>query len=237
MKLLKKIFEISKSKLWMKGLINGIPATVEFQNLLKDISVPETVIDIGSNRGQFILFIEKIFHNKRIYSFEPIAELIKKQKYFFSFKKNITFFNVALGSSSTYDEFLITNRTDSSSFLEIESKNNNSGYYKINEKRRIKINTLDNVLGDIKIKTPLLIKIDVQGFELEVLKGSKKLLKKTNYLLLEVSKNEMYKKQASEKEIINFMKKHKFKIYRSNKWSSINKTNFKQRDILFIKKR
>ena len=47
----------------------------------------------------------------------------------------------------------------------------------------------------------------------------------------------MYKKQASEKEIINFMKKHKFKIYRSNKWSSINKTNFKQRDILFIKKR
>ena len=31
MKLLKKIFEISKSKLWMKGLINGIPALLNFK--------------------------------------------------------------------------------------------------------------------------------------------------------------------------------------------------------------
>ena len=51
------------------------------------------------------------------------------------------------------------------------SKNNNSGYYKINEKRRIKINTLDKA-GDKKLNT-FINKADVQGFELEVLKVQK----------------------------------------------------------------
>ena len=70
-----------------------------------------------------------------------------------------------------------------------------------------------------------------------MLKGSKKILKATKYILLEVSKNEMYKKQPTEAKIIYFLKKNNFKILISNKWSKIKNTNFKQRDILFIKKK
>ena len=83
---------------------------------------------------------------------------------------------------------------------------------------------------------PVLIKIDVQGFELEVLKGSKKTLPNIDYLLLEVSKNQMYNKQAIELEIINFLKKEKFIIMESSKWKKINNTEFMQRDILFKRK-
>ena len=86
MHLLKKIykfFKLSKSKLWRKGLLNGIAATVELENLVKDIN-PETIIDVGSNKGQFILLIEQLFPKKTIYSFEPLTEILEKQRNFFN---------------------------------------------------------------------------------------------------------------------------------------------------------
>ena len=52
-----KIFKLSKLlkyRLWRKGLFNGIAATTELENMVKDIN-PETIIDIGSNKDQFIM--------------------------------------------------------------------------------------------------------------------------------------------------------------------------------------
>ena len=83
-----KLFKLSKFKLWRKGLLNGIAATIELENMVKDIN-PETSIDVGSNKGQFIILIEKLFPNKTVYSFEPIKEMINKQKKFFDFRGNL----------------------------------------------------------------------------------------------------------------------------------------------------
>ena len=236
MNFLKKIYNLCKSKIWLKGMLSGIYATIELKELIKGIKTPETIIDIGSNKGQFILLIEKIYPNKNIYSFEPIKEMINKQKKFFAYKNNIIFHNVALGSSTTFKEFLITTRMDSSSFLKIVSDKNKSKNYDIVENRNIQINTLDNLLINEKISHPVLIKIDVQGYELEVLRGANNLLKKTDYLLLEVSKNEMYQNQPIEKVIVEYLKNLNFDILKSNNWSKIQNTNFYQRDIIFYKK-
>tara|TARA_B110000196_G_scaffold260987_1_gene232364 strand:- start:271 stop:984 length:714 start_codon:yes stop_codon:yes gene_type:complete len=236
MKFIKKILNLCRCKLWFKGMLNGIPATIELEKLVKDIRVPETIIDIGSNKGQFILLIEKLFPNKMVYSFEPIKEMIDKQKKFFKYKKNIIFHNLALGSSITSKDFLITNRMDSSSFLKIAEDKNESKKYLIKEKRNIKISTLDSILLNEKISRPILIKMDVQGYELEVLKGSNDLLKKTDYLLLEVSENEMYQNQPTEKIIIKYLKDLNFDIFKANEWLNIKNTNFNQRDVLFYKK-
>lgn len=236
MNFLKKIYNLCKSKIWLKGMLSGIYATIELKELIKGIKTPETIIDIGSNKGQFILLIEKIYPNKNIYSFEPIKEMIDKQKKFFAYKNNIIFHNVALGSSTTLKEFLITARMDSSSFLKIVSDKNKSKNYDIVENRNIQINTLDNLLINEKISHPVLIKIDVQGYELEVLRGANNLLKKTDYLLLEVSKNEMYQNQPIEKVIVEYLKNLNFDILKSNNWSKIQNTNFYQRDIIFYKK-
>ncbi len=221
--------------LWLKGMFHGIYATVELEKLVKDIKAPETIIDIGSNKGQFILLMEQIFPNKIVYSFEPIIEMINKQKKFYKYKKNITFHNLALGSSICSKEFLITNRMDSSSFLKVVSNTNKSKNYNVIEKRDIKVSTLDEIFLNEKIPHPILIKMDVQGYELEVLKGAKNLLNKTDYLLLEVSENEMYQNQPTEKIIIEYLKDLNFEIFKANNWLSIKNTNFKQRDILFYK--
>ena len=233
--MIKKIFKLCKSRLFFQGLLNGIAATVEHEDLIRGINPPNTIIDIGSNKGQFMILIEKMFPNKIIYSFEPIEEMLQKQKKFFYYKKNVFFNNFALGNEISKKDFFITNRKDSSSFLKIVENKNKSKNYEIKEKRQIQINTLDNYFLDKNIILPILIKIDVQGFELEVLKGSKELLKKTDYLLLEVSDSEMYRSQASEVAVIEFLKRLNFQIYKSSNWKSIKNTSFNQRDILFKK--
>ena len=230
-----KLFKIFKSKLWIKGLLFGIPAYTELDKLISNIKTPESIIDIGSNKGQFILVIEKKFPNKEIFSFEPILELINKQKIFFKNKKNIKFFNVGLGNINQKKKFLITSRMDSSSFLSISNIGKKNEDYKVKEERIIKINKLDNFIDKDKLIRPVLMKIDVQGYELEVLKGALNILSKTDYIIAEVSKQEMYLNQATEEKIIDFLGNHGFKVKDYNEWTNIKHTNFSQRDLLFQK--
>ena len=227
-----KLLKLLKFKLWRKGLLNGIAATVELENMVKNINL-ETIIDVGSNKGQFIMLMEQIFPNKIIYSFEPIFEVLEKQKKFFNYKKNIFFYNFALGSVPSTKEFFITKRIDSSSFFKINiTKNKN---YEIQTKKNVQIKTLDEVMANKEIIKPILVKIDTQGYELEVLKGSERTLSNIDYLLIEVSENEMYINQPKSDEIIEYLQNINFNIIKQTPPIKINNTNFIQRDVLFKK--
>ena len=120
--------------------------------------------------------------------------------------------------------------------LPFNKPNSSNQDYKIIERREIQIFKLDTILCNKNLKKPIILKLDVQGYEMEVLKGSLKILKRINYILIEVSKSEIYKNQATEKQIINFLKKRNFFPLNSTKSTKINKTNFLQRDILFKRK-
>ena len=56
-----------------------------------------------------------------------------------------------------------------------------------------------------KLEKPILTKLDIQGYELEALKGFGNLLKDNDYILVEVSFQEIYKNQPFANEIINFL--------------------------------
>ena len=227
------VTKLLKYNLWRKGLLNGIAATIELENMVKDIN-PETIIDIGSNKGQFIMLIEQLFSNKIIYSFEPLVEALEIQKRFFNYKKNIFFYNFALGSNPSTKEFFITKRMDSSSFFKINKIKNKN--YEIQSKKNIQIFTLDEVMVNKEIPKPILLKIDVQGYELEVLKGSDKILSKIDYLLIEVTDSEMYINQPISTEIIEYLKNKNFHIIKENVHLKIDNTNIVQKDLLFKKK-
>jgi len=198
-----KLIKLFKNQKTRKGLFNNIAANIELEDLIKELKF-QTVLDIGSNKGQFILLIEKLFNDdKDIYSFEPINEILEKQKNFFLNKKNISFFNFALGEKSSKKILNITKRKDSSSFLEINNIIKNSDYL-TEEKREIEVKSLDELMKNKNLIKPILAKIDVQGYELEVLKGSKNFLKQIKYIIIEVSEDKIYTEQALENDIIKY---------------------------------
>ena len=238
MKFFNKILKFSKlikNKTSLKGLFHNIAANVELENLVKNLDF-ETVIDIGSNKGQFVLLIEKLFNNKVIYSFEPIYESLKKQKNFFKYKKNLFFYNIGLGNEKSKKIINITNRIDSSSFLKVNQNEYKNDDYIIKEEREISMNTLDEVMINEQIKEPILIKIDVQGFELEVLKGGVNFLKKTKFIIIEVSDKEIYKNQSTQIEVKNFLNRNGFEALKENLPTKIKNIDSYQKDILFINK-
>ena len=76
----------------------------------------------------------------------------------------------------------------------------------------------------------------MQGYELEVLKGSEKNLSKIDYLLIEVTDSEMYINQPISTEIIEYLQNRNFHIIKENPHLKIDNTNIIQKDLLFKKK-
>ena len=125
-------------------------------------------------------------------------------------KNKINYFNVGLGNKKSKKKFYITQREDSSSFLKPSNLDLNE--YEIKNIRNVQLDRLDNIIKSHNIKKPALIKLDVQGFELEALKGAIKILKNIDYIITEISYKKIYHNQVSKKKLIKFLKKNHFSM-------------------------
>jgi len=76
----------------------------------------------------------------------------------------------------------------------------------------VSVKPLSALLTEADIVSPALLKIDVQGYELEVLKGCGSLLKTFEYIFVECSFLELYQKQALAHEVITFLAKQGFNL-------------------------
>jgi hypothetical protein len=104
-------------------------------------------------------------------------------------------------------------------------------------KEDVMMKKMDNYLDLVsKQNGPYLLKIDTQGYEMEVLKGSKNILNIVSYLLVEVSLVELYQGQKLLKDILDFLSKKNFKIWSVDRVMGNKKTGQTyQLDIFFCK--
>jgi len=81
------------------------------------------------------------------------------------------------------------------------------------DQRIVPQTTLDHEVLQHNLKCPFLVKIDVQGFELEVLEGAVDTLKQAEIVILEVSLFQFYKSSPTFAEVIRYMNEKKFSVY------------------------
>lgn len=167
----------------------------------------EKFIDIGSNIGIYSLIIGKCFKKIKILSFEPVHNTFDNLNYNIHLNRltrNIRAFN-----------FGLSNRSGSQKMIALKKKNyiQSGGYSFYIPKRKIHKNEIiehyESKIGDsvIKFKNKnIIIKIDVEGFEEEVLYGLKKLLSQ-NKILIQI---EIFQKNLNK--INKILKNHKFKL-------------------------
>jgi FkbM family methyltransferase len=172
---------------------------------------PKTIIDVGANRGMFSKCAHIIYPDANIYAFEPIVECFDELEKLKKTIKNLKSYNVAIGDDSK-DTFIYRNKYDYSSSLLKMTHNHKQAfpYTAETSKEYIKIDTLDKVLYNENIERPLLLKIDVQGYEDKVLRGAKDLLSGTDYIICELSFTCMYENQPLFDDMYLLMKKYGF---------------------------
>jgi len=193
------------------------------------------VIDVGANRGQFALAARSIT-NAKVYSFEPLSDAAKTFRKVFSKDPDVELYEVAIGNASGKEVIHLSAKDDSSSLLEIgdEQTKHYPGTQEV-DTREITIGTLDEYIDVNEILQPAMLKIDVQGFELEVLKGCKSVLDKITYIYVECSFIELYKDQAFASEVIDFLHRTNFILCGVHNTSYDHDGRAIQADFLFEK--
>jgi FkbM family methyltransferase len=211
-----KILKISRAlqhKNTAKALLyHRVAGAMEHKNALRNLRCL-TVVDVGANRGQFALAARECYPEARIISFEPLPEPAAQFQKIFEEDKNVVLHQAAIGQESGNATIHISQRDDSSSLLPITSTQNELFPGTLEKSTdEIKIGRLSEFLAVEDITSPSLLKLDVQGFELEALRGSADILHKFNYIYAECSFVELYKGQALADDIIQYLKKHEFNM-------------------------
>ena len=231
---------ISRKKRFMRlkntsaySLTLGHIDSLELLELVKAENPIKVIYDIGANVGTWSILSKAIFPKAKVFAFEPLQPHIEE---FYNNTKdleNIILYPYALGSKKEMSKINISSFSDSSSLLPSTQLLNETYNISTIDAIEIQVLRLDDLFDETSILIqPDLIKLDIQGYELEALKGAEKILKKTKYIIMEVSFLEYYKGQPLFEEVIVYMNKQNFKVKAFGQNTPIGQ-NLTQIDILF----
>ena len=170
-----------------------------------------TVLDVGASRGQFALFARSRFPGAKRICFEPVPQA-RATAHKVLRGLEVELHGVALGSSAGQTKLHVSAQDDSSSLLPIGSRQV-SAFPGTQESHEITV-TVDVLEAylDERIVRPCLLKIDVQGNELDALRGAATGLLYVDEILVEVSFTELYTGQALAGEVIHHLVEHDFRL-------------------------
>ena len=149
------------------------------------------VLDIGAYEGQWTYNFKKLFPDADVLMIEANED---KQVYL----RGIGPYKIALLSDSEKEVDYFKSQTSISTGNSIYRENTNIPF----ESEKRKTQTLQSIVGD---ETYDLIKMDVQGSELDIMKGSENVIKKSKYLLLEMQAFEYNKNAPNASEVIAYL--------------------------------
>lgn len=182
---------------------------LDLESLVKKFHIsPSGVIHIGAHTGEEVKLYQELFSEKiSMHLFEPQEKYFNLLKEKYSSSKNIKLYNFACGAKTSIEEmFISSNSGASSSILQPLQHLEIHPEIKFNKKETINLDLLDN----FKIYDSDFLNIDVQGYELNVLRGGSETILRAKYIYVEVNKKEVYKDAGLINEIDSFLKKFNF---------------------------
>ena len=214
-KLLRKCSKAIKAlahPLSRRALRYGAVPSFEHFPILAALGHIDMVIDVGANVGQFAMAARMSFPEAKIHSFEPISSIGASYRKIMAHDHKATLYTYALGSKTAQKEINVTQAIDSSSLLEpaLQSKIF-PGTHKI-DVEQVDVAPLTSFFSEDQLSGVCLLKIDVQGYEMQVLKGCEGLLGCFDWIYCEASFLELYSGQPLAGEIIKWLTNRGFRL-------------------------
>ncbi len=220
---------------WRSALLkHRVAAGVEHRVVLRQLGEVRAVVDIGANRGQFALAVRWCLPDARIVSFEPLPGPAKVYRSIFVSDSYAMLHAVAIGPRAGETTIHVSQRDDSSSLLPISAAQN-AVYPGTAEAGTavIEVGPLSAYLASEAIEEPALLKLDVQGFELQALAGCEDQLERFAWVYVECSFMELYEGQALADEVIAWLRERGFRLHGAYNMAYDGQGRAVQADFLF----
>lgn len=159
-----------KGKKWIKGSHNvsiplGIYETKQTASFLKLARNTNVFWDLGAHVGYYTLLFNAVSPKGKIYAFEPMADTVE------TYKKHMS-----LNSITNYDVFPLAVSDKDGSFNFKKTSTSVAGRLDESGETRIEVVKLSRLVAEKKIEIPDIIKMDIEGAEVNVLNDLKPLL-------------------------------------------------------------
>ena len=189
---------------------------------------PRQVIDVGAWTGTWTAECMAVFPDARYLLIDPLPVNRAALAAFCVTHPNATAWSGAAGAST--GSLQLYEHADQSSVFRAS----------VPEWRgnpiTVEMRTLDSFLGSEAAAAPQLIKADVQGYELEVLRGASRALVTAEAVLLEVSFRELYEGQPLAHEVIGYLGERGFAVGDICSFSQAADGTLLQSDLLFVRR-
>jgi len=187
---------------------------VDLKSLCKSIDlIHPTFIDGGAHNGSTILKLrEEGFIDSVIYAFEPIPHAAQALKALGD--SNVTVFSKALSNTDGTVIFNVNKKAVTSSMFEPDmAKVYHPTLTDLSEKISVPTVQIDTLVKNKEMNQPDIIKLDLQGAELQALKGSIETMKHVKIIYTEVEFVKLYKEQPLFHDITLFLEKNNFSLF------------------------
>ena len=197
----------------LRALRLGVAAGVEHVRVLRNLGAVSVVVDIGANRGQFALAARHCFPTAHIVSFEPLPGPAAMFRRVFAGDSLVALHEAAIGPVVGEATMHVSRLDDSSSLLPITAEQERvfPGTAEAGTSA-VQTGPLEQFVASDEIDAPALLKLDVQGYELEALKGCESLLHLFEAVYCECSFIELYAGQALAGEVVAWLRERRFDL-------------------------
>jgi FkbM family methyltransferase len=179
----------------------------------KYIKPEDIIVDVGGADGTTAKIFSNYFPNTQILIFEPLKEnIVQLRNLCRSFPRWLVI-PEAVGAKKDRKIIHKAERITSSSLFPLYSGNDNNAFN--NALKEVSVETIDVTTLDIEcaaFPSIALLKLDVQGYELKVLQGAAKTLRKTTVIVLEMNNHSGYVGAPKYYQIDNFLRNHDFSL-------------------------
>lgn len=167
---------------------------------------PRTVIDVGANVGQFAVAAASLFKEITLIPIEPDPRVAAKLRTNLSPQVREHIIVTAVGDTTGTAVFHVNRDRQVSSLLELGSARLDAfpGSIVV-EEIIVPVTTLDALFANRSLAGPILLKIDVQGFEDRVITGASDFLARVSWVLMEVSFSKLYEGERHFNSILELM--------------------------------